>query len=187
MNLLELSKDEIEQRIARYAQLTVLDAQEGHDMPQVVADLIWSRKLLPVLAREEAQPSPFGNTAPILGAGDLSITYAVCPAGTGPSLHAHRQTWETFTVLRGRFEFSVGATGAEKVVLEPFDTFSVPPAVCRAFRNIGDEEGVLQVIITGGTHDRNDIVFPKNTANEIAAHAPSYLAYFKELGLHFEN
>lgn len=127
MNLLELSKNEIEQRVARFTQLNVLNSQKGHDIPQQVADLIWSRKLLPVLAREEVEPSPFGNIAPILGAGDLSITYAVCPAGTGPSLHAHRQTWETFTVLKGRFEFSVGSTGQEKVVLEPFDTFSVPP------------------------------------------------------------
>lgn len=186
MVLINLSKDEIEKRIARFTRLSVLDSQKGHDIPQAVADLIWSRELLPVVAREEEQ-SPFGSRAPILGAGDMSITYAVCPAGTGPSLHAHRQTWETFTVMKGRFEFTVGAIGQENVGLDAFDTFSVPPGVCRAFRNVSDEEGVLQVIITGGTHDLNDIVFPQNTANEIAAHAPDYLAYFKGLGLVFES
>jgi hypothetical protein len=39
------------------------------------------------------------------------------------------------------------------------DTISVPPKVCRSFRNVGDVEGVLQVIITGGVHDRYDIDF----------------------------
>lgn len=75
MVLINLSKDEIEKRIARFTRLSVLDSQKGHDIPQAVADLIWSRELLPVVAREEEQ-SPLGSRAPIPGAGDMSITYA---------------------------------------------------------------------------------------------------------------
>lgn len=186
MDLINLSQSEIEKRVARFADLSMIESQKGHDVPQDVADLIWSRKLQPVLARDDNVASPFGTEAPIKGAGDISITYAVCPPDTGPSLHAHRRTWETFTVLTGRFEFLVGEKGQEKVTLDPCDAFSVPPGVCRAFRNISDEEGVLQVIITGGAHDRNDIIFPRQTADKIAAHDPKYLSYFTNQGLTFE-
>lgn len=185
MDLINLTRAEIEERIARFAVLSVIQSQKGHDIPQDVADLIWSRKLQPVLARDDSVASPFGTEAPIKGAGDMSITYAVCPPNTGPSLHAHRRTWETFTVLKGRFEFLVGEEGQERVTLDLCDAFSVPPGVCRAFRNISDEEGVLQVIITGGAHDRNDIIFPRRTAEEIAAHDPAYLTYFTNQGLTF--
>lgn len=175
----------IADRIARFDDLAEIESQKGHDIPQAVADLIWSRKLLPVVTRADAVAGPFGTRAPIRGAGDMSITYAACPPGTGPSLHAHRRTFETFTVLRGRFEFSIGDDGQDKVTLAPFDVISVPPGLSRAFRNVSDEDGLLQVIITGGVHDQNDIVFPARTAHDIAAHGEQHLAYFKSLGLQF--
>ncbi len=87
----------------------------------------------------------------------MTMTLARCPPGQGPALHSHDQTYETFTVLQGRFEVTWNDDGRDTVVLEPFDTISVPPKVCRAFRNVGDTQGVLQVIITGGVHDMNDI------------------------------
>lgn len=173
-------------RIARFGQLTEIEPQRGHDLPQQVADLIWSRRLLPVVTRADEAPSPFGNQAPIKGAGDMSITYAACPEGTGPSLHTHRRTYETFTVLRGRFEFSLGDVGESIVVLDLFDTISVPPGIARAFRNVGMGEGLLQVIITGGQHDVNDIVFPAKTAKEISDHGEEYLTYFQSKGLFFD-
>lgn len=173
-------------RVARFDRLTQIEPQRGHVLPQPVADLIWSRRLLPVVTRADDAPSPFGTVAPIRGAGDMSITYAACPAGTGPSLHIHRRTFETFTVLKGRFLFTLGDDGGGAVTLDPFDVLSVPPGIARAFRNIGAEEGVLQVIITGGQHDVNDIIFPAGTANEIAGHGKQYLAYFQSKGLFFD-
>lgn len=181
------SADTLVGRIARFDQLEVVAAQAGHSLPQDVADLIWARKLLPVITRSDAAEGPFGTQAPIVGAGDMSITYAVAPPGTGPTLHAHRKTFETFTVMRGRFEFSVGDEGEEKVVLEPLDAVSVPPGVHRAFRNVSDEEGVLQVIITGGAHDQKDVYFPTATAARIAEKDPKHLTYFKSIGLYFET
>lgn len=173
-------------RLARFGQLLEIEPQRGHGLPQPVADLIWSRRLLPVVTRADDAPSPFGNVAPIRGAGDLSITYAACPPGTGPSLHTHRRTFETFTVLTGRFEFTWGDNGEGAVTLDPFDVLSVPPGIARAFRNVGAEEGLLQVIITGGQHDVNDISFPARTAWEIAGHGEQYLAYFQSKGLFFD-
>ena len=49
----------------------------------------------------------------------------------------------------------------ERLELGLLDTISVPPGVCRAFRNISDEEGILQVVISGGVHDMSDIDFPE--------------------------
>jgi mannose-6-phosphate isomerase-like protein (cupin superfamily) len=174
-------------RIAKYAELTILDTQSGHGMPLDVADIIWSRKLMPAIARADAGGGPFGKKAPIIGAGDISMTFAACPPGTGPSLHAHRKTYETFTVMQGSFEFSVGDKGEEKVVLQLFDVISVPPGHHRAFKNISHEEGILQVVITGGIHDQDDIYFPAETARELESKDPKYLEYVKKIGLQFEG
>ena len=115
------------------------------------------------------------------------MAIGVCPPGTGPSLHAHQQTYETFTVLKGRFEFTWGGSGEHSVVLEPFDTMSVPPCIHRAFKNVSDEEGALQVVITGGLHDRYDIQFARSTTEQLRAKGEQYLDYFKEkVGLQFE-
>jgi quercetin dioxygenase-like cupin family protein len=162
-----------------------MPAQQGHELPQHVADLIWSRKLMPVISLDGDATTPFGSRAPIRGAGGMTMTYAVCPAGTGPTLHRHHRTYETFTVMKGRFEFSWGEEGEHTSVLSLFDTISVPPQVNRAFRNIGTEEGVLQVIITGGVHDMNDIAFPPSTAAQITKAGDGYLDYFKRFGLKF--
>ena len=181
------SREQIDARVARFDKLEVLESQKNSDLPLEVMDIIYSRQLKPVLTRGEDPNAPFGDAAPIQGAAGISLTYAVCPAGTGPSLHSHRATFETFTVMRGRFEFSCGPNGEETVELGEFDTFSVPPGVFRAFRNISDEDGVLQVLISGGVHDARDIVFPERTAKEIAAFDPSYVDWFQEnAGLSFE-
>jgi quercetin dioxygenase-like cupin family protein len=180
---------ELDSRVARFSALEVLETQQRQEMPQAAADLIWSRRLLPVLARQDETSNPFGAKAPIIGAGDLTITYAECPPGTGPGLHAHRATFETFTVMKGRFAFEVSVSGeaddVSRIVLEPFDVFSVPPGLYRGFSNIGDEAGMLQVIITGGVHDRNDIVFAPSIAQALAGHGKTYLHQFKEMGLEF--
>ena len=95
------------------------------------------------------------------------------------------QTYETFTVLKGRFEVTWGERGEERVVLDRFDTISVPPGVCRAFRNIGDEEGILQVLITGGVHDMNDIDFAEDAKRRIEALGPGLAREFEKLGFTF--
>lgn len=174
-------------RIARFGQLDMVDLQKGSGLPQDIRDLLWSRELLPVIARADAKDGPFGRKAPIIGAGDISITYAVCPPGTGPSLHAHRRTYETFTVLRGRFEFSVGDRGEERAMMEELDVVSVPPGVHRAFKNIGSEEGVLQVVITGGVHDQKDVYFPASTAKLILEKGSEHLDHLVKSGLLFEE
>ncbi|MDB5367547.1 MAG: hypothetical protein JWM77_3474 [Rhodospirillales bacterium] len=186
MRTIEPTQDDVARRIARFDQLTPIAAQRDSDLPQAAADLIFSRRLLPVIALKDDTDGPFGNQAPIRDAGGLTMTIAACPPGTGPSLHAHRDTWETFTVLQSEFEFTLGDQGAQRVRLSRFDTISVPPRYCRAFRNVGEEEGLLQVIISGGVHDRNDIAFPDATAAQLDAVDAKARPYFEKLGLRFD-
>jgi quercetin dioxygenase-like cupin family protein len=114
------------------------------------------------------------------------MTLAVCPPGQGPGLHAHRQTYETFTVLKGEFEVSWNDDGSERATLRAFDTISFPPGVCRSFRNVGAGEGILQVIITGGVHDMSDIAFSPKARQEIESVRPGLAAEFEKVGFTFD-
>jgi quercetin dioxygenase-like cupin family protein len=112
----------------------------------------------------------------------MTMTLAVCPPGQGPGLHSHRKTYETFTVMKGRFEVRWNDDGSGSAILELYDTISFPPGVCRSFRNIGDDEGILQVIITGGVHDMSDIDFARHIADKLERIDPKARAYFETPG-----
>ena len=186
MKTTQLTPEAMEARLARFKDLTPMDSQRNPKIPQQAADMIWARKLMPVITFGGDAPSPFGTAAPISGAGGMSIIVAACPPGTGPGLHAHHKTYETFTVLQGRFEITWGDAGEHSVMLDKFDTVSVPPGVCRAFTNISDGEGVLQVIITGGVHDIDDIAFPPALAEQLDRTGPGVLDEIKKTGLTFD-
>ena len=173
--------EEMERRIARFSQLDRIVMQREARFSQEALDVIYARRLHPVIGLPDID-TPINDGAPIRGAGGMTITYAVCPPGQGPSLHSHNNTYETFTVCRGRFEFLWGDHGEHSVVLEELDVLSVPPRVCRAFRNVGPLEGVLQVIITGGVHDKTDIAFPISTSAKIARVDPNLYRHLRENG-----
>lgn len=183
MKTVRISKDEMEKRIARFEKLKPLPIQ-NESIPQRARDVVYARKLLSVIGLET--PTPINAGAPICGAAGMTMTLAVCPPGQGPGLHSHRQTYETFTVLKGEFEVRWNDDGDESAVLREFDTISFPPGVCRAFRNIGDEEGILQVVITGGVHDMSDIAFSQNAKREIEAVSPGLAAEFEKAGFSFD-
>lgn len=78
--------------------------------------------------------------------GQLSVYETVLPAGnTGPPLHLHRRTAETFFVLDGIFDFTLGA---ERMLLEPGSFALVPPGLAHTFAN-GGESGASCLTITG--------------------------------------
>jgi quercetin dioxygenase-like cupin family protein len=183
MKTIHMSADEMQKRIARFRSLKPLPIQNAA-IPEKARDVIYSRKLLSVIGLENAS-TPINAEAPITGAAGMTMTLAVCPPGQGPSLHSHRQTYETFTVLKGRFEVSWNDDGSGRAILELFDTVSFPPGVCRAFRNVGAEEGILQVIITGGVHDMSDIDFSEKAKQQIEAVRPGLAAEFEKVGFTF--
>ncbi len=183
MKTKSMSGRDMEKRISRFRQLKPLPIQ-NESIPEKARDVIYARKLLSVIGLEEKTPINAG--APIVGAAGMTMTLAVCPPGQGPGLHNHAQTYETFTVLKGRFEVSWNDDGSGRAVLEPFDTISLPPGVCRAFRNAGTEEGILQVIITGGVHDMSDIAFTPKARQDIDAVQAGLAAEFEKAGFTFD-
>jgi quercetin dioxygenase-like cupin family protein len=184
MKTIQISLDEMQKRIARFRSLKPLPIQNP-SIPEKARDVIYSRKLLSVIGLEQNAQTPINAQAPIRGAAGMTVTLAVCPPGQGPGLHSHRQTYETFTVMKGRFEVSWNDDGSGRAVLDLYDTVSFPPGVCRAFRNIGDDEGILQVIITGGVHDMTDIAFSERAKQDIEAVRPGLAAEFEKAGFTF--
>ncbi|MGB1885583.1 MAG: hypothetical protein ACPHUF_16900 [Gammaproteobacteria bacterium] len=174
-----ISKAEMQDRVARFRRLEPLPATESLEMAQAAKDLIYSRTLLSVIGLEDAT-TPINQGAPIRGAGGITMTHAVRPSGTSTTLHAHRETYETFTVLRGRFELYWNDDG-KRVELDEFDT----PGVCRGFRNISDQDAILQVLISGGVHDMNDIDYPPAVADEVRAYGDNVVEQFEARGITF--
>jgi quercetin dioxygenase-like cupin family protein len=168
-----ITRDDAMKRIARFADLTPLAIQSDAYASTEALDIIYARKLLPVIGLADGASSPINEAAPISGAGGVAITFAFAPPGQGPDLHAHKATFETFTVLEGEFEFRWGDADDQAVRLTKFDTFSVPPGIYRAFRNVGETDGYLQVIISGGEHNMQDIHMPGNVADRLKGASPT--------------
>ena len=185
MRTVRISKEQMGKRISRFEKLKPLPIQNA-SIPEKARDVIYSRKLLSVIGLEANANTPINAEAPILGAAGMTMTLAVCPPGQGPGLHSHRQTYETFTVLQGEFEVRWNDEGDESARLRRFDTISFPPGVCRAFRNVGSGEGILQVIITGGVHDMTDIAFSPKAKREIEAVRAGLAAEFEKVGFAFD-
>ena len=129
MRTIEISDAEMATRVARFDALEPLEAQKNTGIPVQAADIVWARKLLSVIGLDQDVDTPINASAPITGAGGITITYASCPPGTGPSLHSHRETFETFTVMQGRFEVFWNDDGGNRAELGLFDTISVPPGL----------------------------------------------------------
>ena len=60
-------------------------------------------------------------------------------------MHVHPGTHETFIVLEGLIEFSVGA---EKILAGPGTTVHVPPGTAHAFRYVGPETNMFLAMMT---------------------------------------
>ena len=56
---------------------------------------------------------------------------------------------------------------------------------CRSFKNISDEEGLLQVIISGGVHDMNDIAFTKVAKDQMEKIESNLSKKFEDVGFKF--
>jgi mannose-6-phosphate isomerase-like protein (cupin superfamily) len=85
----------------------------------------------------------------VADARDFNVTYVKAEPGKGAALHSHT-TVEVFTPLSGRWAIVWGDRGENELILETWDTISVPPGVMRGFRNVGSEDALLMAIL-GGT------------------------------------
>ncbi len=186
MKTLKLTKSYMEKRISRFLNLKPLPIQMDETVPQSGKDIVYARQLLSVIGLDPSEgKTPINSGAPIIGAGGITITLAKCPTGQGPGLHNHLATFETFTVLEGEFLIKWNDDGSEELRLNKYDTISIPPGVCRSFTNVGKEEGLLQVIISGGVHDMNDISFTPNAAKKMNDIQPNLSKKFEDAGFKF--
>ena len=186
MKTKHISIDEMDKRVSKFRELKPLSIQQDANIPIEGRDVVYARQLLSVIGLDPREGNtPINSGAPIIGAGGITMTHAKCPPGQGPGLHNHINTYETFTVLEGQFEVSWNDDGSDTIILEKFDTISVPPGVCRSFKNSGTTDGLLQVIISGGVHDMNDIAFTPAAADKINSVEPGLVDKFKQVGFKF--
>ncbi len=125
------------------------------------------RDILTVIGRgviEDADLAP-----PILDNKDFNVAYVRAKHGCGATLHIH-ETNEVFIPLKGQWGiYWQNRDGARhEVVLDPYDTMSVPIGASRGFRYLGKGEGLMLAIV-GGT-DPGRVHWPKETVDEAKKH-----------------
>ena len=163
MKTKHISVEEMDKRISKFRKLKPLSIQQDANIPIEGRDVVYARQLLSVIGLDPTEGNtPINSGAPIIGAGGI-----------------------TFTVLDGQFEISWNDDGSDTIILEKFDTISVPPGVCRSFKNSGKTDGLLQVIISGGVHDMNDIAFTPAAADKINSVEPGLVDKFTQVGFKF--
>jgi quercetin dioxygenase-like cupin family protein len=184
MKTVQASPEEMEARTARFEKLGLWDVQRNPKLPQEARDLVYARKLLAIASPREAE-GPLANSAPIRDV-DFTFHIAECPPGQGPGLHAHHATTETFFCLDGRYRIYWGDEGEHEVILEQWDTVSVPPGVVRGFQNVGDDVARLLILVTGGVSDMNDIAMTPGYRAKLAAFGPEVVPELEKTGLRFD-
>ena len=99
-----MTKEEISQRVARFDQLQPMStSKDMADVPQEAMDVIFARKLMPVIL--EKTKNPFGDSAAIFGAAGTTMNVSVCPPDKGhactPTMRRMRPLW--FSMARLSF------------------------------------------------------------------------------------
>jgi mannose-6-phosphate isomerase-like protein (cupin superfamily) len=89
------------------------------------------------------------------------------PPGQGVPLHIHARTWEIFMAIQGAITFEWGDDNEYSTVIEPFDLIAIPPGVNRRFENRTGEQAYMLVLISGGTHDMNDLIYSYKVGEKI--------------------
>lgn len=110
--------------------------------------------------------------------GRFSYYEVVVPPGEGALLHLHEEMDETFHIIAGNFEITVGAdtyhASAGTVVYGPRRVF-------HAFRNIGSEPGTMLCIVTPGGIER----FFEELSDLLHENPPAEWSRMSELALRY--
>jgi mannose-6-phosphate isomerase-like protein (cupin superfamily) len=125
--------DEMEARVARFRQLKPTDDYIDAGIPGC------ERTTWRVLGQQPQAP---------LAAEGFHMNIVRCEPGKAAPLHNHL-TQEVFVALTGRWEVFWGPEGQRTLVLEPWDTVSIPPGVSRGFRNVSTEAAYLMGMASG--------------------------------------
>lgn len=133
--------DPLEGRVARFDELGGNEALFIDTAIPGYAREIWS-----IIGENVGEDR--SESAPIPADG-FHLAVIRAEPGNGSALHTHT-TVEVFMPLSGRWQLFYGEDEEFEVILEERDVCSVPPGVWRGFRNAGDEDGYLLVVV-GGT------------------------------------
>jgi len=108
-----------------------------------------------------------GKTAPAIE-GEHGFTMAVnkVSPGKGAPLHSHPKP-EVFVVLSGTCAFFWGDKGENEVTLGQWDTISFPARTQEGFRNVGQEEVTLLVVLSGS--EIGEVTFGKAAQPAVSA------------------
>jgi quercetin dioxygenase-like cupin family protein len=133
----QTSHEGAEARIARYQDLQPIDYSS------------FIKNYKPDGTQGYALIGRAGRTTPAI-AGEHGFTMAVnkVSPGKGAPLHSHPKP-EVFVVLSGSCAFFWGDKGENEVTLKQWDTISFPAGTQEGFRNVGNEEAVLLVVLSG--------------------------------------
>ena len=127
------SVEEMEARVARFRELK--------PTPDYVDSAI------PGCERTTLRVLGHGLGAPLEAEGfHMSIVH--CEPGKAAPLHNHL-TQEVFVALTGQWQVFWGPTGASCLLLEQWDTVSIPPGVSRGFKNVSQEPAYLLGMASG--------------------------------------
>lgn len=124
---------EMEARVARFQSLRPTEDYVDSAIPGC------ERETYRVLGHQPGAP---------LAAEGFHLNIVRCEPGKSAPLHNHL-TQEVFVALTGRWQVFWGPTGERSVLLEPWDTISIPPGVSRGFRNVAPEPSYLMGMASG--------------------------------------
>jgi mannose-6-phosphate isomerase-like protein (cupin superfamily) len=124
---------EMEARVARFAALRPTDDYVDAAIPGC------ERSTFRVLGVPAAAP---------LAAEGFHMNLVCGEPGKSAPLHNHL-TQEVFVALSGRWQVFWGPEGERSVLLERWDTISIPLGVSRGFRNVGSEPAWLMGMASG--------------------------------------
>jgi mannose-6-phosphate isomerase-like protein (cupin superfamily) len=133
---------EMEARVARFRALQPTNDYLDSAIPGC------ERTTFRVLGTQPAAP---------LAAEDFHLNIVRCEPGKSAPLHSHL-TQEVFVALTGRWEVFWGPSGERNLMLEPWDTISIPPGLSRGFRNVASEPAYLMGMASG--RDPGNIDWP---------------------------
>ncbi len=133
--------DPLAGRIARFTQLQPSDALFIDTVIPGYARTIWS-----IVGQNVGEDR---DTQPAIPPEDFHLAVIEAEPGNGSALHTHT-TVEVFMPLSGSWRLFYGDQGELDVVLDRWDVCSVPAGVWRGFRNAGDDNAHLLVLV-GGT------------------------------------
>jgi quercetin dioxygenase-like cupin family protein len=153
------SPDPLEGRVARFGEQRGNDALFIDTAIPGYARTIWSI-IGPAVGEDRSE-------RPAIPAEDFNLAVIKAAPGNGSALHTHT-TVEVFMPLTGRWQLFYGEHEERDVILQAWDVCSVPAGVWRGFRNAGDDDAHLLVVV-GGT-DAGRLTWAPDVLEEAARH-----------------